>query len=80
MIKINVTIEQMLQLLEHKAFHNYCNCPYNVRIVFGTAGYYFEVYSILTGAVHDALFSVEKLNEYFLKGVEDGKGPACTNE
>ena len=80
MIRINITIEQMCQLVVHQAFSNYCKCPYNVRLVFGTTGYYFEVYSILTGAVHEVLYSVEKLNDYFLKGAEDGKGPACKDE
>lgn len=81
MQKVNLNPDQMYQLLSHEAFHNYCSCDSNVRVVFADYSYYFEIFRILTGAVHEVCYTVQQLNEYFLKkGASDGEGPACKDE
>lgn len=81
MTRVNLTCEQMYHMLSHEAFHNYCNNDSNVRVVFADYSYYFEVFRILTGAVHEVCYTVQQLNDYFLKkGADHGERPARKDE
>ena len=78
-IQIHVTHDQMYQLLEPKAFDKYNESPMQVRMVFADTAYYFEVYDWMTNYSYEICTTVQSLNKFFLE-VNDGEGPACTNE